>query len=299
VKALVKRYGPLLAVDGIDLDVAPGECLGLLGPNGAGKSTTVRMLYGHTPCTSGEIEILGLALRRHLRAIKRQIGVVSQEDNLDPDFTVLRNLLVYGRYFGLGGRESRRRAAELLGFLKLEDRRSARIRELSTGMKRRLVIARALIHAPRLLLLDEPTTGLDPKARQAIWERIRALRREGTTILLTTHDMEEAARLSNRVVIMDHGRILAVGPPADLVARHAPGEVVELTGFPPEAAAYLEGSSLRHEVAGDRLLVHPPEGGGEALLRDLAERFNLEQVMLRQGSLEDVFLRLTGRDLRD
>jgi len=298
-RALVKRYGALVAVDGIDLDLLPGECVGLLGPNGAGKSTTVRMLYGHTPHTSGEIRVFGLELPRHLRRIKRQIGVVPQEDNLDPDFTVLQNLLVYGRYFGLGGRECRRRAGELLSFLELDDRRGAKIRELSVGMKRRLVIARALIHAPQLLLLDEPTTGLDPQARQAIWERLRALRRTGTTLLLTTHYMEEAARLSNRVVIMDHGKILESGSPADLVARHAPGEVVELTGHPEAAVIFAAASGLPHEATGDRLLVHVPDGRGELVFRDFCGRFPSEQAMLRQGSLEDVFLRLTGRGLRD
>lgn len=298
-KALVKRYGSLVAVDGIDLDVAGGECLGLLGPNGAGKSTTVRMLYGHTPATGGSIEVFGLDLARQVRRIKRRIGVVSQEDNLDPDFTVLQNLLVYGRYFGLSKGECRRRAAELLTFLQLEDRRGARIRELSGGMKKRLLIARALIHAPGLLLLDEPTTGLDPQARQAIWERIRALRRSGTTILLTTHYMEEAALLCNRIVIVDHGRILDSGAPADLIARHASRQVVEATGCPQEAMGFAADTGLRHELTGDRLLIYVELGEGEEILRELCERFAPERAVLRRGSLEDVFLRLTGRAIRD
>ncbi len=299
VRSLAKRYGPLVAVDRIDLAVEPGECLGLLGPNGAGKTTTVRMIYGHTPPSSGAIEIFGLDLARHLRRIKREIGVVSQEDNLDPDFTVLQNLLVYGRYFGIRRRDCRSRADELLSFLQLADRRGARIRELSGGMKRRLVIARALIHGPRLLLLDEPTTGLDPQARQAIWERIRALRRAGTTVLLTTHYMEEAARLCGRVVVMDHGRILESGSPERLIASHAAGQVVEVTGHPPEAAAFVETAGLRHETAGDRLLVYAEDGRGEEILRGICSRFPVEQALLRQGSLEDVFLRLTGREIRD
>jgi lipooligosaccharide transport system ATP-binding protein len=299
IRALTKRYGALVAVDGIDLDVAAGECLGLLGPNGAGKTTTVRMLYGHVPATSGSIRVFDLDLDRDLRRIKKQIGVVSQEDNLDPDFTVLQNLVVYGRYFGVARRDCRVRAEELLAFFQLSDRKSSRIRELSGGMKRRLVIARALIHGPRLLLLDEPTTGLDPQARQAIWERVRALRRAGTTILLTTHYMEEAARLCTRVVVMDHGKILESAPPQVLVARHAGGEVVELTGHPEDAVAFAEASGLRHEVAGDRLLLHTEEGQGERVLREFCSRFTFEQALLRQGSLEDVFLRLTGRDLRD
>ncbi len=298
-RKLVKRFGPLVAVDGIDLDVARGECLGLLGPNGAGKSTTVRMLYGHTPVTAGAIEVFGLPLRRNLRRIKRQIGVVTQEDTLDPDFTVLQNLVVYGRYFGLSGKECRSRAAELLDFLQLADRRTAPMRDLSGGMKRRLLIARALIHGPRLLLLDEPTTGLDPQGRQAIWERIRALRRAGTTILLTTHYMEEAALLATRVVIIDHGKIVASGAPQELIASHAPGQVVEVTGYPPEALGFVEAAALVHEVAGDRLLVRAEDGRGEQVLREICSRFPVEQAVLRQGSLEDVFLKLTGRELRD
>jgi lipooligosaccharide transport system ATP-binding protein len=299
VRSLVKRYGPLVAVGGVDLDVQAGDCLGLLGPNGAGKSTIVRMLYGHTPPTSGTIHLFGLHLDRNPRKVKRWIGVVSQEDNLDPDFTVLQNLTVYGRYFGIRGREGRRRAEELLEFLQLQDKRDARIRELSGGMKRRLVIARALIHAPRLLILDEPTTGLDPQARQAIWQRVRALRRSGTTLLLTTHYMEEAARLCNRVVILDHGGILESGAPDALVMRHAPGQVVELTGHPPEAVAFAQDAGWRYEVAGDRLLVYGEDGLGESRLREVCETFPVEHAVLRSGSLEDVFLRLTGRELRD
>jgi len=298
-RALHKRFGSLVAVDRVDLEVEPAECLGLLGPNGAGKTTTVRMLYGHTPATSGYIELFGLDLRQHLRTIKASIGVVSQEDNLDPDFTVLQNLLVYGRYFGLKGKELRSRAEELLAFLQLEERRHARIRELSGGLKRRLVIARALVHAPKLLLLDEPTTGLDPQARQAIWERIRALRRAGTTILLTTHYMEEAAQLSTRVLIMDHGRILADGPPQQLVARHAAPHVLELTGHPREAVEFVARSAWPHEEAGDRLLVYPADGQAEGIFREICSRFRIERAVLRQGSLEDVFLRLTGHGLRD
>ncbi len=298
-RGLHKRFGSLVAVERVDLDVAPAECLGFLGPNGAGKTTTVRMLYGHTPATAGEIQVFGLDLAEHLRAIKASIGVVSQEDNLDPDFTVLQNLLVHGRYFGLKRRHLLPRAEELLGFLQLEERRHARIRELSGGLKRRLVIARALINAPKLLLLDEPTTGLDPQARQAIWERIRALRRAGTTILLTTHYMEEAAQLCTRVLIMDHGRILDGGPPQDLVARHAAPHVVELTGHPREAVDFVAGCEWPHEEAGDRLLVYPSNGQAEGVLREICSRFPIERAILRHGSLEDVFLRLTGHALRD
>jgi lipooligosaccharide transport system ATP-binding protein len=300
VRGLVKRYNGVVAVDGVDLDVLAGECLGLLGPNGAGKTTTVRMLYGHTPLSGGRIEVFGLDLARNLRTIKSRIGVVSQEDNLDPDFTVLQNLLVYSRYFGVARRHARKRAAELLEFLQLGEKRHAKIRELSGGMKRRLIIARALMHGPKLLLLDEPTTGLDPQGRQAIWQRIRALRREGTTLLLTTHYMEEAARLCNRVVIMDHGRILESGSPQELVSRIVPGgSVLELTGYPPEAIDFVRASDLVHEEVGDRLVLYAAAGTGAELFNDLRSRFPLEQAVLRDGSLEDVFLRLTGRELRD
>jgi lipooligosaccharide transport system ATP-binding protein len=299
VRGLRKEYGRLTAVAGVDLEVLRGECLGLLGPNGAGKTTTVRMLYGHTPPSGGKIGIFGLELPGDLRRIKQEIGVVSQEDNLDPDFTVIQNLLVYGRYFGLSRTERRRRAEELLEFLHLGERRDSKIRELSGGMKRRLVIARALIHGPKLLLLDEPTTGLDPQARQAIWQKIRSLRRAGTTLLLTTHYMEEAARLCNRVVIIDHGKVLESGSPQDLVARHVSGQVLELTGYPSEAVRYLEAAGRRYEEAGDRLVVYASAEDGESLFADIRSRFPLEQALLRQGSLEDVFLHLTGRDLRD
>ena len=298
-RSLLKRYGPLLAVDGVDLDVAPGECVALLGPGGAGKTTTLRMLYGRTPATSGELEVLGLPVPGGLRSIKRRIGVLPQHDDLDDAFSVLRNLTLHGRCFGLGARECRRRAAELLGFLELEDRRGARVRDLPSGVRRRLMIARALVHAPALLLLDEPTGGLALDARLAVWDRIRALQRSGTTVLFATRHAREAERLASRVVVMDHGKILDSGPPDDLVARHAAGRVAELAGYPADVLAAVDDAGLRHEAAAERLLVHSSDERGELLLRALCARFPAARVTIRQGTLEDVFLKLAGRPLPD
>ncbi|BDG59094.1 ABC transporter ATP-binding protein [Caldinitratiruptor microaerophilus] len=219
-RGLVKRYGATLAVAGIDLAIRTGECYGFLGPNGAGKSTTMRMIYGRTPITAGELTVLGLDARSQMRRIKARIGVVPQEDNLDPDFTVLENLVIYGRYFGLSAAVARNRALELLEFVALAGRANQRVDQLSGGMKRRLVIARALIARPELVILDEPTTGLDPQARHLLWDKLRELRAQGVTLLLTTHYMEEATQLCDRVAIIDHGRILAEGRPEDLVAAH-------------------------------------------------------------------------------
>ncbi len=260
-RSLVKRFGPLVAVDAVDLDVVEGERVALLGPDGAGKTTVLRMLYGRTVPTAGEIEVLGVPLARHPRAARRRIGVVPQHDDLDESFSVLENLTLHGRCFGLGGRECRRRAAELLGFLGLEDRRAARVEDLPRGARRRLLIARALIHAPALLLLDEPTSGLDPEARLAVWDRLRALGRSGTTILLATRHAREAGAMATRVLIMDHGRILDGGSPTELVARHADSEPVE----PVEDSEATDGSSSEPEA--------------------------------RHGTLSDVFGRLAGRAL--
>ncbi len=298
-RSLVKRFGPLLAVDGVDLDVAPGECVALLGPGGAGKTTTLRMLYGRTPATSGELEVLGLPVPRGLRSIKRRIGVLPQHDDLDDAFSVLRNLTLHGSCFGLGARECRRRAAELLGFLQLEDRRGARLRDLPPGVRRRLMIARALVHAPALLLLDEPTAGLALDARLAVWDRLRALGRSGTTVLFATRHAREAERLASRVVLIDHGKILDSGPPDELVARHAAGRVGELAGYPADALAAVDESGLRRESAGEKLLVRSPDERGELLLMDLGARFPAARVTVRPGTLDDVFLKLAGRPLPD
>jgi len=294
---LVKRYGDLAAVDGIDLDVPAGRCVGLLGPNGAGKTTTVKMLTGFTPITGGTARIFGLDVTTHPREVKALLGVCPQEDNLDPDFTTRQNLTVFARYFDIPAPEARRRADELLGLLSLTEKADVKIDALSGGMKRRLVLARALLNRPKLLVLDEPTTGLDPQARQALWQRVRRLRAEGTTILLTTHYMEEAAQLCDEVMLFDHGRILLAGEPARVVEREVGREVVELWNVTPEVRAFLEDGGHDPEEVGERLVVIDREGGTIGV--ELGTRFPHQERLIRHATLEDVFLRHTGRTLRD
>lgn len=295
VAGLVKRYGDLVAVDGVSLAVGRGECVGLLGPNGAGKTSTLRVLQCVSPYDGGKVKVFGLEAAASSREIKRRLGVVPQEDNLDPDFSVRRNLIVYASYFGIRRREAARRADELLAFAELEARAGERVQNLSGGMKRRLLFARALVGGPDLLLLDEPTTGLDPQARHRVWERIGALRRSGTTILITTHSMEEAARLCDRVIIVDRGRVIEEGPPATLVRRHACRMVLEIQEPPAGLAEELVSLGRQVESLADRLLVSTEtwEEDHRALdARDIP-------ALIRPGNLEDVFLRLTGRDLRE
>ncbi len=300
---LVKRFGNLVAVDGISFQVQEGECYGFLGPNGAGKTTTMRMICCTARPTAGVLRVFGLDVPRHARAIKRQLGVVHQAVTLDDALTVRENLVVYGRYFDLTWEEARRRADELLTFAELEARADDRVSKLSGGMQRRLMIARALMANPRLLVLDEPTTGLDPQARHALWDRLRQLKRAGVTQILTTHYMEEAEHLCDRVAIVDHGRIVAEGPPRELVERYVGREVVELqvAGDGALAGAVAEqaaGLAEGFEVAGDRVFLHTRDGE-ELLHRVRALRLPLEAVVLRRATLEDVFLRLTGRRLRE
>lgn len=294
---LTKSYKDTLAVDHISFEVNEGECFGFLGPNGAGKTTTMKMTYGASPVTSGKLDVFGIDVRTRSREVKAQTGVCPQEDNLDPDFTVRKNLIVYCRYFGIDKVEAAKRADELLGFVALREKAEGPVMALSGGMKRRLVLARALLNKPKLLILDEPTTGLDPQARQVLWEKIRELRRKGVTILLTTHYMEEAAQLCDRLVIMDKAKILVKGSPAELTARHARPTVVEVWNPPAAAEAWVKARGTPCERHGDRLYAYPD--AGEALHRELVSRFNAEQVIVRRGTLEDVFLRLTGRDLRE
>jgi len=297
--ALSKRYGEVAAVDGISFAVAPGESFGLLGPNGAGKSTTMRMLGAVSARSAGELEILGLDPDRHGPEIRARLGVVPQQDNLDTELSVTENLLVYGRYFGLPRAEVRRRAAELLAFAQLEDKARSRIDDLSGGMKRRLTIARALINEPRILLLDEPTTGLDPQARHVLWDRLFRLKEQGTTLVLTTHYMDEAEQLCDRLIVVDHGRIMAEGSPASLIREHSTREVLELRfGSERNAAAAVALADLgeRHEVLPDRILIYAEDG--EAALAEVLRRGHEPLTSLvRRSSLEDVFLRLTGRSL--
>jgi lipooligosaccharide transport system ATP-binding protein len=296
-RSLRKRYGDVDVVDGLDLDVEPGECFGLLGPNGAGKTTTLRLCLGLTRPDAGEIELLGEPVPRRAREARQRIGVVPQFDNLDPDFTVAENLLVFGRYFGLPPRQIEAQLPTLLEFAGLAGRADARITALSGGMKRRLTLARALINDPQLLILDEPTTGLDPQARHLIWERLRRLTHEGKTLVLTTHFMEEAERLCHRLAIMDRGRVIASGTPRALIAEHIEPQVIEVHG--PDLEQWMEQArrlAPRVERAGDSVFVYATDIG--PVLASLKGGSELSYLH-RPASLEDVFLKLTGRDLRD
>jgi len=294
---LRKRYGELEAVRGVSFTVAKGEIVGFLGPNGAGKTTTVRMLSCFLPPSAGSASIHDVDIRERPRDVKRMIGVCPQEDNLDPDFHVVQNLHVYGRYFGIPRKVIRDRALELLAFVALSDKAHAPIASLSGGMKRRLVLARALLNEPRVLILDEPTTGLDPQARHAIWTRIRNLRAHGTTILLTTHNMEEASQLCDRVIVMDGGLILIEGVPQELVEREVGRTVVEAWNYDDSFVQFLRGLDGRLEEMSDRLYFYPLESDHVERLFD--QRFPNQERLVRRATLEDVFLKLTGRALRD
>ncbi len=321
---LTQAYDGVNVVDGIDLEIAAGECFALLGPNGAGKTTTLRMLLGLTPPSSGTIRVLGEPIPARARAMRERAGIVPQFDNLDPDFSVRENLITYGAYYGAGRRQVEARMDDLLAFAELTERADDPIQGLSGGMKRRLTIARALVNDPELVALDEPSTGLDPQARQHIWERLHALRRAGKTLLLTTHYMEEAERLCDRAAIIDHGRIVACDSPRRLIEAHIEPHVVELRG---DLAmqwmgrlAFDEAARQRHdagkgvsaaqddwlqplalagfriEPVGETVLIYGNER--EALLREVDALIG-PGYLYRPASLEDVFLRLTGRDLRD
>ncbi|MEX2211917.1 MAG: ABC transporter ATP-binding protein [Gaiellaceae bacterium] len=298
---LTKRFGEFTAVDAVDFAVVPGETFGFLGPNGAGKSSTMRMIGAVSPRSGGDLRVFGLDPAEEGPAIRQRLGVVPQEDNLDLELTVFENLLVYGRYFGLPTPLIRERAAELLDFVQLAERRNQRVEPLSGGMKRRLTIARGLVNTPDLMLLDEPTTGLDPQARHALWERLYRLKQGGVTLVLTTHYMDEAEQLCDRLVVMDRGRIVAEGSPRDLIARYVEREVVELRfagGSENGAAALLEGVGERIEELADRVLIST--GDGDATVAAVHERgVQPESVLIRRSTLEDVFLSITGRTLID
>jgi lipooligosaccharide transport system ATP-binding protein len=296
---LTKKYKDVAAVDGISFEVAQGESFGLLGPNGAGKSTTMRMVGAVSTRTSGDLSILGLDPNEHGPEIRAQLGVVPQQDNLDQELRVRDNLIVYGRYFGISLRTVSRRADELLEFAQLSDRAKAKVDDLSGGMKRRLTIARALVNDPRILLLDEPTTGLDPQARHILWDRLFRLKEQGTTLVLTTHYMDEAEQLCDRLVVVDKGTIMSEGSPAELIRVHSSREVLEVRfGSDRNAivAEQLAGVGDRVEVLPDRILIYSADG--EAVLTHLLQQ-GLEPItsLVRRSSLEDVFLRLTGRTL--
>jgi lipooligosaccharide transport system ATP-binding protein len=301
-RALRKTYADLVAVDGIDFAIEAAECFGFLGPNGAGKTSTIRMLQAVAEPTGGTLRVLGLDPSTQGKEVRRRIGVCPQEDNLDPDLRVRDNLLVYGRYFQLDRGAVAARADELLRFVGLEEKAMAQVTELSGGMKRRLVLARALVNQPELLVLDEPTTGLDPQARHLIWQKLRELKQRGVTMVLTTHYMEEAERLCDRLVIMDQGRILEGGKPAELVARHVGHEVVELRFADEAEADLLQGLDLdgvESERAGDvRVFFFREPSPRIAALTERALRAGVSALVRRAG-LEDVFLKLTGRELHE
>lgn len=300
-RSLVKRFGSFEAVKGIDLEVSPGESFGFLGPNGAGKSSTMRMIAGVSPVTEGVLRIFGLDPAVAGSAIRNRLGVVPQADNLDGELTPLDNLVIYGRYFDIPRSECVERARELLEFVQLTDRSGGRVDALSGGMKRRLTIARGLMNRPEMFLLDEPTTGLDPQARHILWDRLYRLKQQGVTLVLTTHYMDEAEQLCDRLVVMDAGRIVAEGSPRDLITNYSTREVLELrfsAGKNSEHEAQLTGLGERLEVLADRVLVYTQDG--ESALREVHARgMRPESSLVRRSSLEDVFLRLTGRSLEE
>ncbi len=297
VRGLVKRYGDVNVVDGIDLDVRAGECHGLLGPNGAGKTTTLRLALGLITADAGEIELLGHRLPEDAALARASVGVVPQVDSLDPDFTVTENLFAYGRYFGLGRRELATRVPGLLELFGLAAKAGAPVPTLSGGMKRRLTLARALINDPSLILLDEPTTGLDPQARHLVWQSLRQLTARGKTLLLTTHFMEEAERLCDRISVIDRGRMIAEGSPRDLIRAHVEPHVVEVHGDGLDAWATEAGRWCRRaERVGETLFCYLDQPA--SLIAELDRKPGLRYLQ-RPASLEDVFLKLTGRDLRD
>lgn len=300
-RGLTKRFGTFTAVDGIDVDVAPGEAFGFLGPNGAGKSSTMRMIGCVSPPTSGTLRIFGMDPTADGRTIRSRLGSVPQQDSLDGELTVLENLVIYGRYFDLSYAEARRRAVDLLDFVQLGDRASSRVEPLSGGMKRRVTIARSLINRPELLLLDEPTTGLDPQARHVVWERLYRLKEQGVTLVLTTHYMDEAEQLCDRLVVMDGGRIVAEGSPRSLIDTYSTREVLEVrfgVGASAAAAEQLAGVGERVEALPDRVLVYADDG--EAALGAVHGRgLTPSSSLVRRSTLEDVFLHLTGRTLVD
>lgn len=298
-RGLTKKYGDFTAVDGIDFEVAKGESFGLLGPNGAGKSTTMRIIAATSRRTSGTISILGRDPEEHGPQVRAHLGVVPQQDNLDTELTVSENLYIYGRYFGLSKKFVRNKVNELLAFAQLEEKRDVKVEALSGGMKRRLTIARALVSEPDILMLDEPTTGLDPQARHILWDRLFRLKEDGVTLIITTHFMDEAEQLCDRLIVMDKGKIMAEGSPAQLIRQYATREVLEVrfgSDRNQQVAPVLRELCDRIEELPDRILLYVEDG--EALLeRIVAKKLHPTTSLVRRSSLEDVFLRLTGRSL--
>jgi lipooligosaccharide transport system ATP-binding protein len=295
-KDLTKRFGTLTAVDGISFAVQPGDVFGFLGPNGAGKTTTMKMIQCVSPKTSGTLSVFGIDVDSRPREIKKSLGVLPQETNLDPEFSCIDNLVTFARYFNIPPDEARQRADDLLSFVQLDEKRDVLIDKLSGGMKRRLLLARALINNPSLLIMDEPTIGLDPQGRHLIWEKLKALQAAGNTIVLTTHYLEEAERLCNRLVIMDEGKILIEGSPEELVSAHIGSDIVE-TENTPDVIACLERTKEKYEVFGDMVQVFTDQP--REVARQLFDSCSPGRVFVRRGTLEDVFLKLTGRMLRE
>lgn len=297
VDNLYKRYDGFTAVDGISFAVQPGECFGLLGPNGAGKTSAIRMMYGFAPPSSGSLRIFGLDVATDWRQIRSRIGVCQQDNTLDPDLSVVHNLLVFAGYFRIPARQARQRAEELLHFFALEKKREAKVGELSGGLARRLTLARALINDPELIILDEPTTGLDPQSRHLLWERLQSLRTQGKTFILTTHYMEEAAQLCDRLVIMDNGKILVEGTPTGLIEAHVGSSIIEINGADQELRQFLGERAVGFDEMGERLVIY--NNGNAEIEQAIRSAFHSRQCTFRSASLEDVFLRLTGRELRE
>ena len=295
---LTKKFGDLTAVDSINFEIFKGESFGFLGPNGAGKTTTMRMIQSVSPLTGGRLTLAGMDVTEHSREIKCMIGVAPQEDNLDPDFTVFQNLMVYSRYFDVPKEKAKSKAEELLRFVQLEEKRDVIITSLSGGMRRRLILARALMNDPKILILDEPTTGLDPQARHLIWTKIRNLKNQGATVILTTHYMDEAAQLCDRITIMDHGKIIEKGKPADMVKKHVGEEVLEVI-YSEEAMECLKKTfpDARIDVFDDKIHVFANKSRG--VLAKVLEETSFKGAAIRDSNLEDVFLKLAGRSLKD
>ena len=295
---VTKRFGELVAVDSVSFEIVKGESFGFLGPNGAGKTTIMRMLQSVSPLTGGKLTLAGMDVGERSREIKCLIGVAPQDDNLDPDFTVFQNLIVYARYFDIPKEKAQTKAEELLKFMQLEEKRDTIITSLSGGMRRRLILARALMNEPQILILDEPTTGLDPQARHLIWTKIRNLQKQKVTVILTTHYMDEAAQLCDRIIIMDHGKIIEKGSPPDMVKKHVGEEVLEVLNSP-EAMACLKQNfpDARIDVVGDKIQVFANKPRG--VLAKVLEEASFKGALIRDSNLEDVFLKLAGRSLRD
>jgi lipooligosaccharide transport system ATP-binding protein len=295
---LTKKFGSLVAVDNVDFEIFKGESFGFLGPNGAGKTTTMKMIQAVSPLTEGKLTLAGMDVTEHGREIKAIVGVAPQEDNLDPDFTVFQNLIFYARYFDIPKEKAKTKADELLRFIQLEEKRDVVITSLSGGMRRRLILARALMNEPQILILDEPTTGLDPQARHLIWTKIRNLQKQGVTVILTTHYMDEAAQLCDRITIMDHGKIIEKGKPADMVKEHVGEEVLEVL-HSEEAMACLKQyfPDARFDVVGDKIQVFANKPRG--VLAKVLKAASFKGALIRDSNLEDVFLNLAGRSLRD